>query len=98
MLLFHGCRVDTWAEKIKLLGFDIQYAKAGRYGTGLYFAINSNYSTNGFDCKNSDGSFSMFVAKVLIGDPYIVEEHKLQKEFRKFNGFVKPPIKDINKD
>jgi hypothetical protein len=50
--LFHGCRVDTWAESIKLKGFEIKMAKPGRYGTGLYFAIKSNYSTNGYDCKN----------------------------------------------
>ena len=65
--------MESWAEAIKMRGFDIKHAKAGRYGTGLYFAINANYSTNGYDCINKDGTSSMFVAKVLIGDPCIAK-------------------------
>ena len=69
---FHGCRTTIASESIKRKGFDIKYAKAGLYGTGNYFAINSSYSVNGYDCPNIDGSYSMFIAKVLIGDPYHV--------------------------
>jgi hypothetical protein len=47
---FHGCRSSFASESIKLKGFDIKFAKAGMYGTGLYFAINSSYSVNCYDC------------------------------------------------
>ena len=69
LMLFHGCKRDA-TESIKTKGFDIKYAKAGLYGTGLYFAINSKYSTSGYQTINNDGTCSLFVAKVLIGDPY----------------------------
>ena len=42
MMLFHGCRSGA-VESIKTNGFDIKFARAGMYGTGLYFAINSNH-------------------------------------------------------
>ena len=59
---FHGCRTDSASESIKRKGFDIKYAKAGMYGTGNYFAINSSYSVRGYDCANPDGTHSTFVA------------------------------------
>ena len=51
MMLYHGCRSNA-VESIKTKGFDIKYAKAGMYGTGLYFAINSSYSTSGYATIN----------------------------------------------
>ena len=98
---FHGCRTPEASESIKTKGFDIKFAKAGAYGTGNYFAINSSYSVNGYDCQNSDGTRSMFVAKVLIGDPYFTSKHNRHynsTNFVNYNGFVKPPIKNFNQD
>jgi len=68
-MLFHGCRTNA-VENIKTNGFDIKYARAGMYGTGLYFAINSVYSASGYSTNNNDGTYSLFIAKVLTGDTW----------------------------
>jgi hypothetical protein len=88
---FHGCRNPGASESIKTKGFDIKFAKAGAYGTGNYFAINSSYSVSGYDCHNADGTQSMFVAKVLIGDPYFTLKHSRDRNsanFINYNGFI----------
>jgi hypothetical protein len=97
LMLFHGCRAATGVNNIKNTGFDIKYARAGMYGTGLYFAINSAYSTGGYATHNPDGSQSIFVAKVLVGDAFFTTQAD-KKQFYNYNGFIKPPIKTFNKD
>ena len=69
-MLFHGCRSQFAVKSIKDTGFDIKYARAGLYGTGLYFAINSSYSTGGYAAYNNDGTYSIFLVKVLVGDAF----------------------------
>ena len=44
------------------------------YGTGLYFAINSSYSTGGYATYNNDGTYSIFVVKVLVGDAFFTNK------------------------
>jgi hypothetical protein len=98
-MLFHGCRSGA-VENIKSNGFDIKYARAGMYGTGLYFAINSSYSASGYATNNTDGTKSLFIAKVLTGDVYYagIDNPELAKQnFGSYNGFVKPPLKNFNK-
>ena len=67
------------------------------YGTGLYFAINSSYSTGGYATRNNDGTSSIFVAKVLVGDAFFTNKAD-NKQFYNYNGFIKPPMKTFNKD
>ena len=69
MLLFHGTRA-TKPEVIYKnfdVGFDLQYANQGMYGKGLYFAVNANYSHNGFVYRNSRGNCQLIVADVFVG-------------------------------
>ena len=73
MLLFHGCKTPQASESIMKHGFDISYARQGIYGIGLYFAINAQYSTH-YSYKNGDGSISMFVARVLVGEPCYIDK------------------------
>ena len=48
-------------------GLDIRFARVGMYGTGLYFADNSEYSHQ-YSYKRSDGSYQMFACFVLPGN------------------------------
>ena len=69
MLLFHGTR-NTKPEVIYKnfdVGFDLQYANQGMYGKGLYFAVNANYSHNGFVYRNGRGNCQLIVADVFVG-------------------------------
>jgi hypothetical protein len=99
MMLFHGCNSGA-VENIKTKGFDIKYARAGMYGTGLYFAINSSYSAGGYATKNPDGTSSLFIAKVLTGDVFYTRKINPDvaiQNLGSYNGFVKPPLKNFNK-
>jgi len=101
-VLFHGCRSGAVAnENIKTNGFELKYARQGMYGTGLYFAINSTYSTSGYDTSNSDGTSSMFIAKVLTGDTWYAGKTNADAATNTNIGhhgtFIKPPLKNFNK-
>lgn len=47
-------------------GLDIRFARAGMYGTGIYFADNSAYS-HSYTYRSDAGVYSMFVCFVLPG-------------------------------
>jgi len=49
-LLFHGTRHASprLIYQNSDTGFDLQFANTGAYGRGLYFAVNADYSHNGF--------------------------------------------------
>ena len=78
-LLFHGTRA-TKPEKIYTSpnGFDVGYARAGRWGKATYFAENASYSDNfahvirEYDIirKHEVKRKQMFLAKVLTGTCY----------------------------
>ena len=70
LMLFHGCRSQQAAKSIKDTGFDIKYARAGMFGTGLYFGTNSLKTGFGYATYNNDGTCSIFIVKVLIGDAF----------------------------
>ena len=70
MMLWHGCRTNA-VQCIKTEGFDIKLARAGLYGTGLYFAIHAEYSADGYASKHFDGTSGLFLAKVLVGDAFV---------------------------
>lgn len=68
--LFHGTR----AADPKIIygsedGLDIRFSNAGAYGTGIYFANNSQYSNNyAYAVPGNGREFQMFVCLVLVGD------------------------------
>ena len=69
-MLFHGTR----GNDPKLIydseeGFDMRYSEAGMWGLANYFAVNASYS-HCYAHPASDGSKSMFLARVLTGDSY----------------------------
>ena len=72
-LLFHGTRniQPHQIYKSSDTGFDLQYSNPnGAYGKGLYFAMNSNYSHNGYTFNMGNGRFQMFLADVFVGNAY----------------------------
>ncbi len=70
MSLFHGTR-DTNPSAIYngyYEGFDMQYARDGYWGKGMYFAANANYS---HDYAHAEGGMShIFMAKVIVGNAF----------------------------
>ena len=66
--LFHGTR-QTDPELIfgSEDGLDIRFSNAGAYGTGVYFANNSQYSST-YAYAKKNGEMQMFMALVLVGD------------------------------
>ena len=67
--LFHG--TSTTHPKILYDGyyecFNIQYANAGLWGTGIYFACKALYSCSGYQ-YTKNGIKYVLVAEVIIGD------------------------------
>ena len=69
--LFHGTRT-TAPEAIfrgQEEGFDMRYCSSGMWGQGIYFAVNASYS-NSYAHTNSKGEKEMFMADVIVGQPY----------------------------
>ena len=51
------------------VGFDMRHSNQGSWGTGIYFAVNAQYSLSRFAFKNTnDGTKSIFYARVSLGD------------------------------
>jgi hypothetical protein len=50
------------------VGFDMRHSNQGSWGTGIYFAVNAQYSSSGYAFKNIDGTRSIFYARVAVGD------------------------------
>lgn len=48
-------------------GIDQRFARAGMYGTGIYFANNSNYSL-AYSYQRTDNTFNMFFTFVVVGE------------------------------
>lgn len=66
--LFHGTR----SSDPQLIfgsedGLDIRFSNAGAFGTGVYFANNSQYSST-YAYAKKNGEMQMFMALVLVGD------------------------------
>jgi hypothetical protein len=68
--LFHGTRAtDPTLIYGTEDGLDIRFSNAGAYGTGVYFANNSHYSSNyAYAVPGKQREFQMFVCLVLVGD------------------------------
>jgi len=67
-LLFHGSGAGNPKSIYESEdGLDIRFARASRYGTGIYFADNSTYSHT-FAYRNSDSTYSMFLCYALAGN------------------------------
>jgi O-acetyl-ADP-ribose deacetylase (regulator of RNase III) len=85
--LFHGTR-NTSPQLIytDTVGFRNQFSSPQCYwGYGNYFAVNSSYSHN-YAHHLSDGSKQMFLAEVLVGDPYLAGS-------KQDSSFRVPPLK-----
>ena len=67
--LFHGTGI-TSPELIYdgEIGFQTQFASAGMWGRGIYFAVNASYSKSGYTYRHNDGTHSLLLAKVALGD------------------------------
>ena len=68
MYLWHGTR--TTDPKMIFEGeegFDMKFSSEGKWGRGLYFAANSDYS-NHFAHTFENGEHGIFLAKVNIGN------------------------------
>jgi len=72
-LLFHGTR-QIEPKKIYMssdTGFDLQYSNPrGSYGKGIYFAVNSSYSVNGYGFSLGNGNSQIFLADVYVGKSF----------------------------
>ena len=70
MLLWHGARnTDSKLITDGEEGFDIWFARNGKYGVGNYFAINAYYSaSDNFVHNEENGEKGIFLARVLVGD------------------------------
>ena len=66
--LFHGSsHTDPEIIIEDNVGFNIQYSRDGMWGRGIYFAVNASYS-HGFAHKSGDGTYSMFLSQVFVGN------------------------------
>lgn len=71
--LFHGTRQTNPNEiydnvELNDIGFDMRYCSSGMWGRGIYFAVNAKYSKDGYAYKNSNGTHSLFYARVALGE------------------------------
>lgn len=71
MLLFHGTR-KTEPKTIyetNDVGFDLQYSNNGKYGRGLYFAVNAKYCHfGGYSYKTPQNTYKLLIVDVYIGN------------------------------
>ncbi|XP_037614081.1 protein mono-ADP-ribosyltransferase PARP14-like isoform X1 [Sebastes umbrosus] len=66
--LYHGTSAES-CDCIERDRFNRSYAgaNAAAYGKGVYFAVNANYSANGFSPADTSGLKRLYVARVLTG-------------------------------
>jgi len=71
-LLFHGTRHSSprLIYQSSDTGFDLQFANTGAYGRGLYFAVNADYSHNGFCHEIAENKWQMLLTDVFIGKSF----------------------------
>ncbi len=71
-LLFHGTRHSSprLIYQNSDTGFDLQFANNGAYGRGLYFAVNADYSHNGFCHEIAENKWQMLLTDVFIGKSF----------------------------
>ena len=69
--LFHGTKSNDPSKVYDGTedAFDMRFCDKGMWGIGVYFAVNAKYS-NGYAFTNPNGSKSMFLADVIIGDAW----------------------------
>ncbi|KTF83272.1 hypothetical protein cypCar_00029796 [Cyprinus carpio] len=75
--LFHGTGPDN-IDQINNNGFNRSFAGmhvycscsflAAMYGNGTYFAVDPNYSAQGYSAPDANGHKRMYLARVLVGD------------------------------
>uniref|UniRef100_A0A8C1Z8Z2 Poly [ADP-ribose] polymerase n=1 Tax=Cyprinus carpio TaxID=7962 RepID=A0A8C1Z8Z2_CYPCA len=67
--LFHGTGPDN-IDQINNNGFNRSFAgmHAAMYGNGTYFAVDPNYSAQGYSAPDANGHKRMYLARVLVGD------------------------------
>lgn len=82
-LLFHGTRkVNPETIYSDEVGLDMRFSNNGMWGRAIYFAQDASYSQK-YAHVNTDGSESMFLASVALGD--IVELPAMSIEAPPFN-------------
>ncbi|XP_073770752.1 protein mono-ADP-ribosyltransferase PARP14-like isoform X2 [Danio rerio] len=67
--LFHGTGPDS-TDQINHNGFNRSFAgtHGAMYGNGTYFAVDPNYSAQGYSKPDTKGHKRMYLARVLVGD------------------------------
>uniref|UniRef100_A0A8C2KIW5 Poly [ADP-ribose] polymerase n=1 Tax=Cyprinus carpio TaxID=7962 RepID=A0A8C2KIW5_CYPCA len=67
--LFHGTGPDN-IDQINNNGFNRSFAgmHAAMYGNGTYFAVDPNYSAQGYSAPDAKGHKRMYLVRVLVGD------------------------------
>ncbi|TRZ00262.1 hypothetical protein DNTS_003714 [Danionella cerebrum] len=67
--LFHGTAADS-TDHINNTGFNRSYAgmNGAMFGKGSYFAVDPNYSAQGYSKPDRKGHKRMYLARVLVGD------------------------------
>ncbi|XP_016410796.1 poly [ADP-ribose] polymerase 14-like isoform X2 [Sinocyclocheilus rhinocerous] len=67
--LFHGTGPDK-TDQINNHGFNRSFAGAhgAMYGNGTYFAVDPNYSAQGYSAPDVNRHKRMYLARVLVGD------------------------------
>jgi poly [ADP-ribose] polymerase 10/14/15 len=67
--VFHGTRQTSPADIYSSSdGFNLGFASQGMWGTGLYFAVNSSYSGNGYHHTLPNNQRQMFLVRLLLGE------------------------------
>ncbi len=85
MSLFHGTK-DTEPSAIYngyYEGFDMQYARKGYWGKGMYFAANASYSND--YAHKKEGMSHILMAKVIVGNAF-------DSGTRTDNSLMHPPL------
>ncbi|XP_016410818.1 poly [ADP-ribose] polymerase 15-like [Sinocyclocheilus rhinocerous] len=67
--LFHGTGPDK-TDQINNHGFNRSFAgmHGAMYGNGTYFAVDPNYSAQGYSAPDAKGHKRMYLVRVLVGD------------------------------
>ena len=66
-MLFHGTRTTKPEVIYTNSGLDLQYARFGSYGKGLYFGGTAAVSHGGYVHTTSAGTFQLLIMDVLLG-------------------------------